>query len=229
MSNPEGFLSEVATEVRRDRMYRLWRRYGPWAIGAIVVVVAAGAAWEWRERAAEENSRARMEEYLVAANGDDAAEAAEALTAFAAQAAEDGETGYATLARLLAGARLLEAGDAEAAAEAYRAVASDLEAPAVFRELAGLRAVMAEAEGMEPSDLAERLLPLTRDGQLYRYVAGELRVNALLAAGDLDTVLAESSALLDLPDLSRGMRSRLEAMRQVADEQGGTSGTGAVQ
>ena len=226
MSTPEGFLSEVAEEVRRDRMYRLWRRYGPWAIGAIVLIVAGGAAWEWRERTAEEDARARMEEYLAAARDEDADESAFALTEFALRAAEDGEPGYAIVARLLAGARLLESGNAEAAAEAYRIVADDPEAPPAYRELAGLRAVMAESEAMAPSDFAERLLPLTREGQLFRNVARELRINALLAAGELDAVLAESDTLLESPDLSRGMRSRLEAMRMAAEEQVGVTGAG---
>ena len=229
MSNPEGFLSEVAEEVRRDRMFRLWKRYGPWGIGAIVIVVAAGAAWEWRERTVEEDAQVRMEEYLAAARDEDAVGSAEALAEFAAQAVADGESGYATLARLQRGARLLEAGDAAAAAEAYREAAADPEAPAPYRELARLRAIMAESDGLVPADLADRLLPPTREGQLFRHVAGEIRVNALLAAGELDAVLSESSELLELPELSRGMSSRLEVMRQIAEEQAGIVALGDTQ
>lgn len=221
MANTEGFLSEVAEEVRRDRMYRLWRRFGPWVIGAIVVVVAGGAAWEWRERAAEEDARNRMEEYLVAATGADAAESAAALSDFAVRAESDGESGYATLARLRAGARLLEVGDTAAAADTYQSVAADPDVPAVFRELADLRALMAVSEQMAPQEVAEQLLPMTQEGKRFRFVAGELRVNALLAAGDLDAVTDEAGDWLESPELSRGMRSRLEALRRVAEERGG--------
>ena len=224
VSNPEGFLSEVADEVRRDRMYRLWRRYGPWVIGAIVLVVAAGAGWEWREQAAEDAARARMEEYLAAARDESPTDSAAALIRFADRSETAGEAGYALLARMLAGARLLEAGDMAGAAAAYRDVAADPETPPAFRGLAELRALMAEAGDTPPAELAEQLRALTGDSQLYRQVAGELRVNALLAAEDDATVVAEVETLLEQPDLSHGMRARLEAMRRAAEERSGGGG-----
>ena len=47
MSNPDSFIEEVTEEVRRDRLFNLFRKYG-W-IGAVVVVgIVGGAAWnEW--------------------------------------------------------------------------------------------------------------------------------------------------------------------------------------
>ncbi len=226
MSNPESFLSEVADEMRRDRMYRLWRRYGPWVIGAIVLVVAGGAAWEWRERMAEDDAQSRMEEYLVAAEGEDAAESAAALAEFAVRAAEDDEAGYAIVARLRAGARLVEAGDTEAAAETYRALANDAGVPQAYRELAGLRALLVEAVEMSPSEVAERLEPLTREGETFRLIAGELRVNALLAAGDWEAAASEAEEWLESEELGDAMEGRVREMRRVARERLGIVDTG---
>ena len=41
---------EVDEELRRDRMQNAWRRYGPYVIGAavlIVLIVAANEGWSW--------------------------------------------------------------------------------------------------------------------------------------------------------------------------------------
>ena len=41
VSDSDSFISEVSEEVRRDRMFALWRKYGPFLIGAIALIVAA--------------------------------------------------------------------------------------------------------------------------------------------------------------------------------------------
>ena len=44
MSNPDSFIDEVTEEVRRDRLFALFRKYG-W-IGLVVVLgIVGGAGW----------------------------------------------------------------------------------------------------------------------------------------------------------------------------------------
>ncbi|MFN3281418.1 MAG: hypothetical protein ACK40I_07100, partial [Tabrizicola sp.] len=47
MSNPDSFIEEVTEEVRRDRLFGLFRKYG-W-IGVVVILgLVGGTAWtEW--------------------------------------------------------------------------------------------------------------------------------------------------------------------------------------
>ena len=55
VSDSDSFISEVSEEVRRDRMFALWRKYGPFLIGAIALIVAAAglkAYLDAEERAA---------------------------------------------------------------------------------------------------------------------------------------------------------------------------------
>ena len=48
MSNSDNFIKEVTEEVRKDRNYRLFRRYGPFA-ALLVILLVVGASWnEWR-------------------------------------------------------------------------------------------------------------------------------------------------------------------------------------
>ena len=47
VSNPDSFISEVTEEVRRDRLYAMFRKYG-WIGVVIVLGVVGGAAYtEW--------------------------------------------------------------------------------------------------------------------------------------------------------------------------------------
>ena len=47
MSNPDSFIEEVTEEVRRDRLFGLFRKYG-WIGVLLVAGIVGGAAWnEW--------------------------------------------------------------------------------------------------------------------------------------------------------------------------------------
>ena len=56
MSNPDSFIEEVTEEVRRDRLYALFRKYG-WVAVLVVLGIVGGAGWtEWQ--AARDEARA---------------------------------------------------------------------------------------------------------------------------------------------------------------------------
>ena len=52
MSNPDSFIEEVTEEVRRDRLFAAFRKYG-WIGGLVVLGIVGGAAWnEWQKNQA---------------------------------------------------------------------------------------------------------------------------------------------------------------------------------
>ena len=49
MSNPESFIEEVTEEVRRDRLFGLFRKYG-WIAVLVILGIVGGSAWnEWQK------------------------------------------------------------------------------------------------------------------------------------------------------------------------------------
>ena len=58
MSNTDSFIEEVTEEVRRDRLFGLFRKYG-WIGGVVVLGIVGGAAWnEWSKARNEARAQA---------------------------------------------------------------------------------------------------------------------------------------------------------------------------
>lgn len=213
MSQSDSFISEVADEVRRDRMFRLWRRYGAYVIAAIFVVVVGGAVNAWWSRSQEDQSREQMEQLLAAIDEDNPEETAQALDELVDEAAG----GYEVLVRFQAAAAHLEAGDYERAGVLYREVAAQDGLKPWFTELAELKAVLAEAEAASPEELVTALRPQTLDGRIYRLVAQELLAGALVAAGEDDEAMELIEEVLENPDLGGSAQRRLGDLRDVLE------------
>ncbi len=211
MSDRDTFLDEVTEEVRRDRLFRLWRRFGPYAVSVIFLLVAAFAVWEWLQASDEGNSRERMGAFLDILEDEEGV--AETLEEWAA----DAPSGYAMLARFTAAARHVEDGNADQAAQLYGAIAEDESLDSLYRELARIKQVMAEAESLSAEELEVRLRPLTFEGNIFRDVARELLAGALLAKGDVPAAREILDALEEEGQLEEGGVSRVNALRELAD------------
>ena len=208
MSNPETFIEEVTEEVRREKLFRLMRKYG-WIAVLAVILLVGGAAWkEWR--AAQERAAAEAfgDALISALEKLDPARRAEALAALGGEGAVAASGPRHALAELLHAAQLQEAGDAEAARAALRALADDGSLPARYRDLAQLRLVMMAGDTMSPDQRIEALTALAAPGAPYRLLAEEQIALAEIAAGRKDAALKRLQALLQEDLLSAAQRRR---------------------
>lgn len=207
MSDNDSFISEVSEEVRRDRMFALWKRFGPLVIGAVVAVVAAAGVKTYLDHQADVSARSAGGALLAAADGTPA-QAAEALTALADQTDHEGA---ATLARLRAASALAEAGDVGAAASAYDVVAGDAGADALLQDFASFRALMLRADGMAPDALADSLAPFISGGP-FRLLALEAQGLAFHRAGDETSAAAALKEVAEDEATPPGLRQRVLAV-----------------
>lgn len=214
MSDADSFIHEVTEEVRRDRMFRLWRRYGPFVIGAVVAAVAATAVLQWVEHRREASARDAGALLIEAARAPDAARRAQAYAA----AADALEGGPALVASLGAAGALAEARDFSGAAALYRRIADDPSAPAPVAQFAAFRAVALSAGEREPRETAAALAPLTGPDSAFRLLALEARGAALLAAGDPDGARADFDAVEADPAATEASRERVRALRGLAPQ-----------
>ena len=87
MSN-DTLIREVDDELRGDRMRALWKRFGPYVIGAavaIVLIVAVNEGWSWWQNSNAARSSDQFYSALELAEGTDVAAAQAALDKVAAE------------------------------------------------------------------------------------------------------------------------------------------------
>jgi len=178
MSNTDSFIDEVTEEVRRDRLFGYFRRYG-WIPAVVIVALVGGTAYnEWSKAQVAQVAQARGDALLDALELEDEAERA---AAFSALAREDED---ALVAKLLAAGV-----EIEQAVDLLRSVADDGRQPQYIRDLARLK--MASTEGLLTLDEAAAILAeLSEPGGVYRNVATELLVAVELQRGDTAAALA---------------------------------------
>jgi hypothetical protein len=209
----DSLLREVEEDLRRDRMLRLWKRYGSFAIGLVVgllLVVAGYQVWKHFERQRLAEASLQFAEAGAAAAGDPALAAA----GFAALAG-DGPRGYALLARLQEAALLARQGDRAGAVAAYdrAARASD---DAIYRDLATLMSVLVAMQApiaeLDANDVQGKLVRLSGDGNPWRYSARELQALLALKSGQAAEAERLLKQLVADPQVPAGVRERAEVM-----------------
>lgn len=208
MSDSDSFINEVSEEVRRDRMYALWRRWGPYVIGGVVAVVALAGGKAWLDAKAVQDAR-DAGAAMIAVSETAPTEAAEALTTLADNADDDG---VAVLARLRAAGAFAADGRAEDAAKAYEIVAADDAADPILKDFAAFRAVAERTANMAPMARADALTPIADGNGAFRLLALEAKGAALLAAGDREAAAEAMRAVVADEATPQGLRQRVEAV-----------------
>ena len=177
MSDTDSFIDEVTEEVRRDRLFGYFRRYG-WIPAFIIFALVGGTAYnEWSKAQVAQVAQARGDALLNALELEDVAEKVIVLSAIA----NEGKDALV--------AKLLVAGiEAEQAADLLKSVAADDKQPNYIRDLARLK--MASTDGVLTADEAAAILAkLSEPGGVYRNVATELLVAVQLQRGDTEAAL----------------------------------------
>jgi hypothetical protein len=206
VANPDSFINEVTEEVRRDRLFAMFRRYG-WIAVLVVLLLVAGAAWnEWRKAQARAESQARGDALLAALEASDPAAQTAALNALGS----DGPAG--PVVALLSAAQAAATEGEAAAVERLTALSSDPAVPQLYRDLATLKSAMIGAGVTAPDARIASLEPLSAPGGAFRALALEQIALAHAEAGRDDAALAVLTDLLGAADVSAALQQRAAQM-----------------
>lgn len=208
MSETDSFIEEVTEEVRRDRLFALFRKYGWIAIAAIIVLVGS-AAWNEYRKASEEAAAQRLGDALLSAM---ALSNPEARAGALAEIQAEGNPGGAAVAALVAAGAAAEAGQVAEADTRLAALAANADAPDLYRDLARLKRLTLNGNGLSDADRAATIEALSRPGGAFRTVAQEQQAIMLLGQGDKDGALAIFRELLTDSESTQDLVSRVRQL-----------------
>lgn len=208
MSNQDSFIDEVTEEVRRDKLYALYRKYGWMAALAVVVLVGGAGFNEWRKATAQAEAEAAGDA-LLAALADETPEGRAAALA-ALDLPED--PGRRAVTQLLQASTEVEAGNIVKARDILDAVAGDATLPARIRDLAALKSVILSAGEVAPEDRMSRLSPIAVPGSPYRLMALEQIALAEIEAGDTAKALETLKRIAEDAEVTQDLRRRVSQL-----------------
>ena len=211
MSNPDSFIEEVTEEVRRDRLFAMFRKYG-WIAGLLVAGIVGGAAYfEWQKAQATARAQAFGDAMLDAFDLGGTVERAEAIAAVPADGAQ-----VAIRSLMLASD---PAEDKATALTALDAVIADATQPEIYRDMAQLRRVLVAGPDLALADRRAALQSISAPGRALRPLAAEQLAYLLIEEGKTEEAIAALSAVMQDNEAPQGLRARAG---QVITALGGT-------
>ena len=178
MSDTDSFIDEVTEEVRRDRLFGYFRRYG-WIAGLLILGLVGITAYnEWNRSEVEKVEQARGDALLTALSLENDTKISVVINAIAVQDSNN------IIANFLAAGF-----DEVQAAELLNGVISNTNQPKFIQDLARLKlAITPDAVSQDEAVLI--LMDLSAPGGFYRNVATEILVALELERGNLEVALA---------------------------------------
>ena len=204
MSDTDSFIEEVSEEVRRDRMFDLFRRFG-WIAVAAVLLLVGGAAWnEWSRSQQQTQAEALGDAVVAALQLEDAAQRAVALQDIQSQTA-DGQA----IVQLLSAAELAADNRASDALTQLAAVRDNDAVQSIYRQIAAFKFLTIPNSGSSVEDRQSGLEALISSGSALRVLAEEQLALLDIELGNEADAVVRLQRLLEDSEITPGVRRRV--------------------
>lgn len=203
MSDTDGFIEEVTEEVRRDQLYSYMKKYG-WIAILLVMLLVGGAAFnEYRKAQRQAEAEALGDRLLEALTMNDPGARSVAL----AEVPLTGGTRDAVVA-MIAASELATQDDVAQAVEKLDALAVNAEVPEIYRQLAGFKAMLIQAETLTATERADGFAAFDTPGHPMRLLASEQLALIAIEQGKPEAALTRLQSILTDAEASSGLQQR---------------------
>lgn len=202
MSNNDSFIEEVTEEVRRDKLYKLMRRYGWIAILLVVVLVGGATLNEVLKARKMAAAQAAGDAMLAALNQEDSDDRISALSAITIE----GEA--RALVSLMIAADSVTAENRDAAMEALENILADQSLAKTYHDIARFKLLLLQGTTTPSTERRDGFETLTTPGASFRLLAEEQIALIDLEEGDEAAAIAGLQALLEDSEATGGLRRR---------------------
>ena len=209
MANPESFLEEVAEEVRRDRLFKFFKKNG-WIIAFVVLAaLCASIAYEWRKNSEISRAKSNGDLLTLALEKSQKGNLEELLGLLS-----DSSPYLRPSSDLMAVTKLYYAellynidNDSSESMSVLKEIFSNENISRTLRQLAKIKYLLLfSGDNKVKQDLIDEL---SSPGNHYRFLAQEHKVQTYLASGMFDEANRQIDILLNDLEVSEQQKRRL--------------------
>ena len=209
---------EVDEDLRKARLARIWKRFGPYVITVAVLVVAGVAGYKGWESWKLSQAGDASEIYFAAVEKIEDEEFEEAHELLASL--ENGPAGYPIVALMRSATEYGLKDEMEKAVEIYDKLIEDNSIPQLYRELAAIRAAYLLLDGDDMEEVRTRVNPMTDDENPWRHLVWEILAMAEWKAGEGETAVSWMDRITEDETSPRGINSRAKSMKRLMESEG---------
>ncbi len=203
MSDTDSFIDEVSEEIRREKLFKTFRKYG-WIGVALVVIVVGGTGYREYSRAAEKTASETFGSSVLEAlqENDPSARVAQLDTITAPNASAG------AMIAMLQAAELASDKDGAGAAAKLEAAAVSGDLDQMYRDILNFKRLTVAESGIDAGERRMGFEQLATPGNPLRLLAEEQLALLDLAAGDSAAAVNRLSMILEDAELTQGLRQR---------------------
>ena len=203
MSDTDSFIDEVSEEIRREKLFKTFRKYG-WIGVALVVIVVGGTGYREYARAVEKTASETFGSSVLEAlqENDPSARVAQLDTITAPNASAG------AMIAMLQAAEMASDDDGAGAAAKLESAAVNGDLDQMYRDILIFKRLTVADSGIETNDRRMGFEQLATPGNALRLLAEEQLALIDLAAGDSDAAVNRLSMILEDAELTQGLRQR---------------------
>lgn len=223
----DAFLREIDEEVRRERLAKLWDKYGVYVLGVAGAIILSVAGWKWYQNYQVQQAARAGAQFVEITQLLAEGKNEEAVRGFE-QIASEGPSGYAQLAQLRLAAHARKEGKTDEAIAHYEALAGNAAADDLLKSFANLQIAALKVDTASWTETQNRLNDLVKDDSSWKFAARELLGLAAYKAGKFEEARKTFTELLAAPDTPASIRQRAQlVMTLVTREAAATKSDGA--